>query len=445
MRFTRPVPTIPTMQAVILSIGDELALGQTVDTNSAYLAVKLSERGIWTTYHQTLADDQTLIAEAITQAAGSAELVLVTGGLGPTKDDLTRQALAQAMGVALEEDAESLAAIEAFFAGRGKSITDANRVQALLPVGATSLPNDRGTAPGIRVQLGKALVFVMPGVPFEMRAMYERSVMPVIREHAGAGRFILTTKVNTFGLGESSVGQQIGDLMGRDRNPTVGTTVARGVVSVRIRSVAATEDQARNMMADTVAEVEQRLGVIVFGRDEDTIATALIDDLRAGGLMLATAESCTGGLIGTMLTDVAGASDVYAGGWVTYTNDMKRSQLGVPVEVLASHGAVSGPTVCAMASGALERSGAHLAISISGIAGPGGGTVDKPAGTVWIGLASHLKGAPLSVQAVRVKLPGDREQVRARAAMCALQIARLHLAHHPPTDITWVKATYPNQ
>jgi competence/damage-inducible protein CinA-like protein len=437
-------PYNQAMQAVILSIGDELALGQTVDTNTAYLAAKLAELGIWTLYHQTLADEKALIAGAIVAATAQAELVLITGGLGPTKDDLTRQALAQAMGVELVEDAESLKAIEAFFVGRSKTITDANRVQALLPDGTQGIPNAKGTAPGIRAALGKAMVFVMPGVPFEMRAMYDTTVLPAITDKAGGGRTILTTKVNTFGLGESSVGQLIGDLMDRDRNPTVGTTVANGIVSVRIRSEFADADEAQSQLDVSIKEVQQRLGPVVFGRDDQTIASTLLDALRDRKLTIATAESCTGGLIGKMLTDVAGSSDVYAGGWVTYTNEMKQAMLGVPVEVIESHGAVSGQTVCAMAAGALERSGADIALSVSGVAGPGGGTPDKPVGTVWLGLASRINGGEPSVQAVMVKFPGGRPQVRTRAAMCALQMARLHLGNRPFTDIAWVMQTHPN-
>lgn len=433
------------MQAVILSIGDELALGQTVDTNTAYLAAKLAELGVWTRYHETLADDQALIAGSIVRACGEAELVLVTGGLGPTKDDLTRQALAQAMGVELEEDAEGLRAVEAFFIGRGKSLTEANRVQALLPVGSQGIPNAKGTAPGIRATLGKAMVFVMPGVPFEMRAMYEDAVQPVVTEQMGGGRVILTTKVNTFGLGESSVGQLIGDLMDRDRNPMVGTTVANGIVSVRIRSEFMEADVAQAKLDATINEVEKRLGAIVFGRDDQTIAGTLLNALRERKLMITTAESCTGGLIGKMLTDIAGSSDVYAGGWVTYTNQMKQTQLGVPAAVIETHGAVSGQTVCAMAAGALQRSGADIALSVSGVAGPGGGTDDKPVGTVWLGLASRREGGEEPyVSAIMTKFPGGRPQVRTRAAMCALQMARLHLAGEPFTGISWISQTYPD-
>jgi nicotinamide-nucleotide amidase len=430
------------MQAVILSIGDELALGQTVDTNTAYLAARLAERGIKTIYHQTLADDEVLIAGALSDASVAADLVLVTGGLGPTKDDLTRQALARAMGVELHEDANSLKQIEAFFAGRSKPMSESNRVQALLPVGSTGIKNDCGTAPGIRATLGKATIFVMPGVPHEMRGMYDSAVLPTLEELGGGGMVILTTKINTFGLGESAVGQMLGDLMDRAGNPTVGTTVAGGIVSVRIRSEFPDAAVAQQQLDATAAEVEKRLGAIVFGRDEQTLAATLLDELRMARLTIATAESCTGGLIGTMLTDIPGSSDVYAGGWVTYTNAIKISQLGVPTELIETHGAVSGQTVCAMAAGALERSGADIALSVSGIAGPGGGTPDKPVGTVWLGIASRRARVVPHIEAVMAKFPGDRASVRNRAAMCALQMARLHLSGASFNDMTWVIRTH---
>ncbi len=431
------------MKAVVLSIGDELVLGQTVDSNSAYLAAKLAEMGIGCLYHQTLADDLPMITEAIRRATTVGQCVLISGGLGPTKDDLTRQALADAMDVQVREDPESLKQIKTFFDGRGIVLSDANRVQALLPVGATMIPNARGTAPGIQTMLNGALIFVMPGVPHEMRAMMDTTVLPALRQHAGSTKTILTTKVNTFGMGESAVGALLDGLMTRDRNPTVGTTVANGIVSVRVRSIFDDPEEARTRLEATVDQVTQIMGPVTFGRDDQTLAEALVQTLQNTGQTVATAESCTGGLIGKMVTDVSGSSRVYAGGWVTYTNEMKQSQLGVPDELFAEHGAVSGPVVCAMAAGALERSGADLAVSVSGVAGPTGGTEDKPVGTVWLGLA-HKSGDGQQTQtsAIRVRLPGDRPSIRRRASMCALQWLRLHLSGHPPTEMTWVTDSY---
>ncbi len=432
------------MRAVILSIGDELALGQTVDTNSAYLAAKLTELGIGALYHQTLADDRAVVSAAIVQAAQQATVVLVTGGLGPTEDDLTRQALAKAMGTELVEDPASLAQIKHFFADWGRPMPDCNKVQALHPTGSNMIENPLGTAPGIRAVLGKATVYVMPGVPREMRAMFERSILSEMRTAAGPGPVILSTKINTFGAGESTVAQLLEGLMGRHQNPLVGTTVTGGIVSVRIRSESRDPKEAKTNLDKMADKVESLLSAIVFGRDDQTLQASVVDELRRSGLTAATAESCTGGLIGKMLTDVPGASDVYAGGWVTYTNQMKQDQLGVSAQMLEKHGAVSGQTVCAMADRALAQSGANLAVSVSGVAGPDGGTPDKPVGTVWLALASQAKGSQtIETQAVRVNLPGGREIVRIRAALCALQLIRMHLLQRPITDMSWVTQTHP--
>ncbi|MAE64405.1 MAG: competence/damage-inducible protein A [Phycisphaeraceae bacterium] len=415
------------MQAIILSIGDELVLGQTVDTNSAYLSGKLAELGIGTVYHATVADDQDAIARAILRAAKDANLVLISGGLGPTEDDLTRQALAQAMGVGLVEHAESIKAIEQRMMRAGRTMPPRNRVQALHPEGSNVIENTCGTAPGIHARIGDAEIFVTPGVPKELYVMFERSILPRLDPQQATRQVILTTKVNTFGLGESAVAERLGDLADRNRNPVVGTTVSQATVAVRIRSEFEDGSDARRQLDDTIRAVEHRLGALVFGRDDTTIQQSLVSLLAERGLIMATAESCTGGLIGKMVTDVPGSSDVYHGGWVTYSYAAKSHQLGVPEALLQQHGAVCEPVAEAMATGALERSGADLALAITGIAGPGGGSEAKPVGTVWIALADRTSGDAPHVMAVRFVLPGDRESVRQRSAKCALQMARFHL------------------
>jgi nicotinamide-nucleotide amidase len=295
------------------------------------------------------------------------------------------------MGVPLETDAAQLAHIRRFFEGRGRPMAERNAVQAMCPVGASMVTNHWGTAPGLAATLGRAAVYVMPGVPREMRAMLEHAIEPELIERGllrDAARAILTTKVNTFGLGESDVAERLGDLMQRDRMPVVGTTVAQGIVSVRVRSEAASADDARAALTDTAAVVKQRLGATVFGDDDATLQAALVELLVERQLTATTAESCTGGLIGAALTDVPGCSAAFAGGFVTYSNALKTAQLGVSAETLEAHGAVSAPVALAMAAGARRGSGADLAVSVTGVAGPDGGTDAKPVGTVWIGLAS---------------------------------------------------------
>ncbi len=424
------------MRASIVSIGDELVLGQTVDTNSAYLANQLAELGIVPAFHLTVPDDQPAITHALEQACDQTDLVLITGGLGPTEDDLTRQALAACMHVELELDATSLAQIEAFFAQRNRPMAASNRIQAYRPRGARCLANACGTAPGLAATLGQARVFIMPGVPREMFAMWRDTIRPEVEHVLPTRDVILTTKINTFGLGESNIGQRLGPLMQRDRNPKVGTTVSGGIVSVRIRSEFPTAPQAQQALDATAHAVRACLGPIVFGQDDQTMQADVIDRLRARGLSLVTAESCTGGLLGSMLTEVPGSSEVYRGGWITYANAMKTAQLAVPDLTLAQHGAVSAPTAALMARNAREQSGADVAVSITGIAGPDGGSDAKPVGTVWIGL-SRLEAGYDRTEAWHMMLPGFREMVRDRAAKSALQMLRLHLMGEPIQTLSW--------
>ncbi|MEO0474431.1 MAG: competence/damage-inducible protein A [Planctomycetota bacterium] len=428
------------MPAILLSIGDELTLGQTVDTNAAWLAGRLSSLGIPCAEHRTVADDLDDIAEAIQQCAAKADVLIITGGLGPTDDDLTRPALAKAMGVDLIEDPASIEHIAAYFSGRGREMPERNRIQATHPQTSTMIENTCGTAPGIRATLGQCEIFVTPGVPREMKAMYERDIEPAIKHQSGTSRAILTAKVNSFGSGESDIAEQLGDLTARDRNPLVGTTVANGLVSVRIRSEHNELDQAESMLSNSITQVSKKIGPLAFGEDDTTLHQAVIALLTEHGKTVATAESCTGGLIAGMLTDVPGSSAAVLGGWVTYANEMKAEQVGVPMVLIEQHGAVSREVVEAMANGALDRSGADYALSTSGIAGPGGGTEDKPVGTVWIGMAWR-EGETTHVGARLARLTGDRETIRDRSAKCALQLLRLKLLGEDLNQMKWASAT----
>ena len=412
------------MHAVIISIGDELVLGQTVDTNSAYLSERLSSRGIMPVMHLTVADDQRATADAIRRACEIADLVLVTGGLGPTDDDLTRQAMADVLGVPLVRDEAALREIAAFFARRQRPMNPRNEIQAMCPVGATMLRNPVGTAPGIKATMGsrKAIVFCLPGVPGEMYAMYDLHVGPHL-EASGHRPTLLTTKLNTFGMGESDVAGLLGDLMRRDRNPVVGTTVSGGIVSVRIRSTFTDAVESQRQLDDTIAQVREHLGDIVFSRDQVTLAQVVGELLRQRGMTLATAESCTGGLIGQLLTDIPGSSHYYRGGFITYCNDLKTQLLGVRPEVLRQYGAVSEQCAGEMAGGALKNSGADIAVSVTGVAGPDGGTPDKPVGTICFGVAQRDH----KTQTHRIMLGGDRTFIRLRAAYTALDLVRRRL------------------
>lgn len=409
--------------AWILSLGTELTLGQSIDTNGAWLAQRLAGCGIRCTRHVTIGDDLDDIRRGIDEAARSAELVLITGGLGPTDDDLTRQALADAAGTTLEPCAASLEQIRAFFTRRAREMPERNKVQALLPLGGRPLPNHWGTAPGIFIEIQGTPVYAMPGVPAEMKAMFDASVGPALAA-ASSGYILRSRIVRTYGMPESELGHAIRDLMTRGRNPEVGTTASYGDIGVRINARAAGAAAVEALLDDAEAEIRRRLGKYVYGRDNETLAGAVGALLVARGATLAVAESCTGGLIGTLITDVPGSSRYFRGGILAYSNDVKESLLGVKHDTLVSRGAVSLETAREMAGGAAARLGATYALSVTGIAGPGGGTDAKPVGLVCIGLAG-----PGGVDARELRLGGEqgRAAVRERAARGALNWLRLNL------------------
>ena len=415
------------MPVVIVSIGDELVTGQTVDTNTAWLAQRVRSAGGEVRSHLTVGDDLDQIADAIQLAWSRAPGVVMTGGLGPTPDDLTRAAVARVLGVEMVEDAEAVAHIEAMFARWQRVMPLTNRVQALVPAGCSAIANPCGTAPGLWYQHGERWLAALPGVPREMRAMFEASVQPHV-EAMAKGRVCRSVCVRTFGWPESKIAEALGEMMARDRQPRVGTTAAGAQIGVRILAVGGDAEEAEAALAGDVAEVQCRLGEIIYGQDDETLATAVAKLLlRADGsarATVATAESCTGGLVAKRLTDVPGSSAYFLRGYVTYANAAKIEQLGVPAEVIDAHGAVSEPVARAMAEGCRRMAGTDYALASTGIAGPGGGTADKPVGLVYIALA----GAG-GTQARRLLLGEHltRGEVRDRAAKCALDLLRLEL------------------
>jgi len=430
------------MNAIILSVGDELVLGQTIDTNSAWLSQQLAAIGCDVVAQLTVGDDQNAIQQAIEESVGRCDVLLITGGIGPTADDLTRQALAAAMNVPLELNDQWLHRPQAFFRKINRDMPEMNKIQAMIPRGAEMIENQHGTASGIRFQSQianrKSEIFVLPGVPKEMKSMFQRDVLPHIQQRTG-GAIILSKILHTFGMGESWIAQKLADLMKRDRNPSVGTTVSKGIVSIRINARYPSRDQAQQQLDATEQQCRAVLGDLIFGADDDTLAAAVARSLAPSRLTISTAESCTGGLLAKMLTDVPGSSDYFTQGWVTYSNKAKVDRLGVSENILNTHGAVSEPVVQAMARAARRLARSDFALAISGIAGPTGGTPQKPVGTVCIALAS-AKPAPSgagpsssdSDSTSRTFLfPGDRETIRDRAAKMALTMLRFHLLDKP--------------
>lgn len=423
------------LNALILSIGDELVLGQTVDTNSAWLSRQLAGIGVDIAGHMTVPDGRDAVAAAIRTTAEAVDVLVISGGLGPTEDDLTREALADAMGVDLVKDDGAMATLRAYFDKLGRAMPQRNEVQAFVPRGARAIPNGNGTAPGISAEVGRCRVVVMPGVPKEMFRMWEVSILPelkaLVAARGGGGAVILSRTLHTFGMGESAVAQKLGDLMNRKRNPSVGTTVSQGIVSLRLNVRGTSRERALAELDETDRLCREALGSLVYAQDDDTLATVVAAMLRVGGggkpLVVTTAESCTGGLLAKYLTDIPGSSAYFTHGFVCYSNAAKAQLLGVDAGLIEHHGAVSEPVALAMARGALEKAGADLAVSVTGVAGPDGGTPTKPVGTVSIGLAWRADGGESSASARTFLIPGDREFIRDRSAKMGLALLRYHL------------------
>lgn len=416
-------------RAAVLSFGDKLTLGQTLDTNSKWISERLAGVGILAVEHCTVADDRAAQAAAFRRLAREVELIVCSGGLGPTADDLTRHALADAMGDVLVEDATALGQVRAWFTQRKREMPELNRVQALRPSRGESIENLRGTAPGLAGRLvpeggGGADVFCLPGPPGEMIPMFEAAVVPRLRPPAD--RMVRTRVLHCFGIGESDLATRLGPLMDRDRNPLVGTTASGGVVSCRLRYEGpGPASVAETALDATEAACREAGGAFAFGAGGETLAEVVLGLLRSRGETLGCVESCTGGLLGALVTEVPGSSDVFIGGLVTYSNAMKISLAAVPAALFAEGGpgAVSGETARAMAEGGLRALGSDHCLAITGIAGPGGGTATKPVGTVWVARASRDG----SGEGRCFLMAGGRQTIRDWSAKCALALLRFHL------------------
>jgi nicotinamide-nucleotide amidase len=424
----------------IVSVGDEIILGQIEDTNASWIARELQRIGAMPGERRAVADDRAALARTLRELSATHAAIVMTGGLGPTLDDLTRESLGDVVdpGAALVRDPAGVEHLRDWFERRGRAMPELNLRQADRPPSARLLDNPHGTAPGISARVrGPGMgagcdIFCLPGPPNEMRPMFEQAVVPALRTD---GRVVLTAALHTIGLGESRIAEQLGDLMRRDRVPSVGTTASDGIVTIRVRAAGA-EEWATCALDQTVAECRSRVGSIVFGENGEPLASVVGRLLVSRGMHLATAESCTGGLLGAFLTEIAGSSAWYQGGFVTYANARKVRDLGVPLAILQEHGAVSHETAIDMARGCLRASGADMAIATTGIAGPTGGSDDKPVGTVFVSVG--LRGG--QVFSRRFHFPGDRTTVRRRTAHLALACARFTLLGEPTRSLLWSEA-----
>lgn len=408
------------MVTEILCIGTEILIGDIVNTNASYLSKRLSECGFDVLYHSVCGDNPKRLNSCLEIAFSRSDLVVTTGGLGPTYDDLSLKICADYFGFELYKDKAIQEILEDYFARTGRVMTDNNYKQALVPKDAKVFMNDWGTAPGICMEKdGKCLV-MLPGPPREMKPMFESAALPYIMKYSQ--RVLVSSNINILGIGESAVESMLSDIMKNSINPSVAPYVNDGEVRVRISCSAKSQNEANEKILPLVQKIKDALGDYVYDIDSPSIQSSLVKILGQKNLKIATAESCTGGLLSQLITDVPGASEVFGFGFCTYANEAKMQLLGVSDNTLKEFGAVSENTACEMARGVKKVSGADIAISITGIAGPDGGTNEKPVGLVYLGVALKDKVYAKKLLLARHNSP-SRSYIRTLAVKNALKVA----------------------
>jgi len=407
------------MRAEIIATGTELLSGGVLDTNSLFLSEELLTIGMETLFKTIVGDDEKNIEEALQRAMQRVDVVIITGGIGPTEDDITRKVIAKVLKRRLLLHEDALKTIQAKLAGRDFSVV--NDRQALLPAGARILANPVGIAPGFILDEDGTFIAVLPGVPREMEAMFVSGLRPALEERFGGRLFIRRRILRTCGMSESAINQSIQDIL-KSEAPVVGLTAKETGVDIRIVVTESSAERAQSLMDRTETSVRQKLGDFIFGLDGQEMEEVVGAMLSQRRLKIAIAESCTGGLISARFTNIAGSSEYFEHGVVAYSNQAKIEMLGVPGETLERFGAVSRETALAMAQGLRRTARTDLGLSVTGIAGPGGGSADKPVGLVYIGLDS-AQGA----KAVEYKFLGNRQQVRLKASQMALDTVRRYL------------------
>ncbi|MFM1797893.1 MAG: hypothetical protein RLZZ117_171 [Cyanobacteriota bacterium] len=419
------------MSAEILCVGTELLLGDILNGNARWLARELAALGVPHHRQEVVGDNRERLMAAVREASGRCRVLITTGGLGPTADDLTTEAIAAAFAVPLVEHPEVWADIQAKLGGRGRPVAASNRRQALLPEGAAVLPNPTGTAPGmIWSPKSGFTILTFPGVPMEMRAMWRATAVPWLRQSGLADGVFLSRRLHVWGIGESLLAERVADLLDRD-NPTVAPYAGGGQVTLRVTARASDVMAAEALLEPLEREIRDRVGPACFGRDDDSLASVVLRTLAERGQTLAVAESCTGGGLGAALAAVPGASQCWLGGVMAYANAAKRQLLHVPEALLERWGAVSDPVAVAMADGVRKRLGSDWAVATTGIAGPGGATADKPVGLVHVAVVGPEPFAPWS-EGVRFGASRGREAIQALSVGEALNRLRLSLLQSRP-------------
>lgn len=421
------------MKAEVLSIGTELLLGEVTDTNSREISEQLEKVGINVYHKSTVGDNKQRIIGELNTAFERSDIVITTGGLGPTRDDLTKEAAAEFLGREMFLDEETVSNLKAYFEPRGLTVNEGNKRQAYFPVGSTILPNANGTAPGLILRFdGKERskisqpfeqerhLIILPGPPREMRPMLQEQVMPYLERLTG--KIFVSKTFSLAGIGEGHMEEKIIDLIRLQTNPSIAPYAKEKGLTLRIMAQAETEEEAQRLLHPVEEEIRRRLSGYIYAEREVGLEEVVADYLKEHRLTLATAESCSGGLLAARMIDVPGISSVFKQGFITYSNEAKRDTLRVCEETLNTFGAVSEQTACEMAQGAAKRAGSDIGVSITGIAGPGGGTEEKPVGLVYLGV--HAFG---QTKAKKVFIKGPREYIRRRSVSEALYFLKTQL------------------
>ncbi|NLI60610.1 MAG: competence/damage-inducible protein A [Clostridiales bacterium] len=409
------------MDAEIIGVGSELLLGQISNTDAQYISQKLSQLGINVFYHTVVGDNKNRLKEALEIASRRADLIFTTGGLGPTMDDLTKETIADFLGLNMFLHEESIEAIKGYFAKRGRTMSQNNNKQACFPEGAKIMPNNHGTAPGAIVENKGKVFIILPGPPGELQPMFEDYVIPYLERKS---KEQITSRVlKVYGMGESVMEEKIKDLIINQSNPTIAPLAGSSELTIRITAKTARGEDPYKLIQPLEEKVRQRLGDLVYGVDDDTLESVVLRLLVESKKTIATAESCTGGLIAKRITSIPGASQAFIEGVVSYSNQSKIERLGVSEATLAKYGAVSPETAEEMVRGILETTGADLGAAVTGIAGPGGGTANKPVGLVYIGIGD--KEGHFTVNSYNFL--GGRKKVQEMAASMALDSIRRRL------------------
>lgn len=405
------------MTAEILAVGTELLMGQIANTNAQFISQRLAELGISVYFHSVVGDNPVRLEETLKRALERSDIVITTGGLGPTKDDLTKEVIANTMNRKLVFHEEIFEQVREFFMRKHRVMVKNNEKQAYLPDNSLIIPNPNGTAPGCIIEEGNKAVIMLPGPPKEMQPMFNDTVFPYLKQKTG---LVLVSKMlKIFGIGESEMESRLIDLVEKQSNPTIAPYVSQGEVTVRVTARCADREEATKLLSPVVNEIKKRLGSFVYAEDGESLEEVVFKLLRENKLVAATAESCTGGLLAGRITSLPGASGVFERGFITYSNQSKVDELGVRQETIDKFGAVSRETALEMVNGLRKKTSAQVCISITGIAGPNGGTPDKPVGLVYIGVSVGDR-----VVCQSFELMGNRERIRNDACMRALDIVR---------------------